>query len=91
MRSQITWTDLGRANLVEVDFSKSYLRRVILYEADVRQSKFSKTNLVGVCIKEADWLEKLDEWQVRGAQEVRDEYEVVEDVTGRTVYQLDLK
>jgi len=78
--------DLSYATLINADFRKSYLQNTSLYkanlknadlrEAELENTEFYKATLDGVKVKELDWIEKLEEWEVVGRDTIKFYYEV---------------
>lgn len=102
--ASIQWTD-GRgawfngANLAGVDFLATDLRRANLSKAnlcetnltrtDLREANLTGAELTHAAIQEDNWLELLEEWQVRGAADIQASYRMVKDTTGLSRYRLE--
>ncbi|MEM7367043.1 MAG: pentapeptide repeat-containing protein [Bacteroidota bacterium] len=72
--SDLLGTDMSQADLRQVNFSNSNLTRVVLADADLRGA-----NLTNAAVQHAQWLDRLTEWQVRGAAEIQQRYILVKD------------
>ena len=81
--------DLQHAVLTNADLTGAKLQRTRLHQADcthanltlarLRETDLSETVLQQVAVFEADWIEKLEQWQVVGAAAISQTYRLVED------------
>ncbi len=78
----LTSVDFAGTNLTKVNFSQANLD-----DADLRGINLSEADLIGVQLNKAlvdkNWLDKLKEWQPTGAQEMQQNYNVVNDTFSR--------
>ena len=74
------WAELGSSLLNEADFSDTDLLGTNLMKVN-----FGRTNLTGANLKSAnieeDWLDKLAQWRIVGADEIPTLYKIVPDKT----------
>jgi len=77
--ADLNGTDLTRANLSKINLSETNLIYVNLSEANLNEADLSKVKLNKAVVKEENWLEKLNEWQVTGAKEIQETYKVVKE------------
>ncbi len=82
-------TDLTRANLSKVNLSETNLIYVNLSEADLNEADLSNVKLNKAVVKEENWLQKLNKWQVKGAKEIQESYKVVKEKTDDSNYHLE--
>ena len=68
--------DLKKSYLQNTNFYKSNLENADLREADLENTDLSYARLAGVKVKEVNWIEKLEEWEVVGADSIKILYEV---------------
>jgi len=74
------WAELGSTLLNEADFSDADLLGANLMQAHLGRINLTGVNLKSVNIEE-DWLEKLPQWRVVGADEIPKLYKIVPDKT----------
>ncbi len=84
-------TGLRRANL-----NGAMLKDANLKGADLSETVLTKANMSGVeltraAVYEKNWLEKLSEWQVTGAREIREKYKIAKDKSGQYEYRVEKK
>ena len=77
-----------KANLTEAVLDSATMNWVDLSEANLVKADMSRVKLIKAGIKSDNWLEKLSEWQVKGAREIKEQYKIVEGIQGRTAYSL---
>ena len=87
--ADLNGTNLTRANLSKINLSETNLIYVNLSEADLNEADLSNVKLNKAVVKEENWLEKLNEWQVTGAKEIQDSYKVVKEKPGELNYLLE--
>lgn len=79
---------MRRANLSKTNFNQAKLILVKLEDANLTQTNLSEVDLRKAGFKEKKWLDKLNEWEVIGAKEIQEKYEVAVDKTGKANYRL---
>lgn len=67
-------TNMSETNLKEVDLSHSNLTRAILKNADL-----TGANLSNAAVQNPKWLDKLTEWRVIGAEDIQQNYILIDD------------
>ncbi len=70
-------TIFERANLSKVDFTGSNLLLANLNEAIMTETELSETRV------DKDWADKLAKWKITNAQQLKAQYEVIPDTTGK--------
>jgi uncharacterized protein YjbI with pentapeptide repeats len=76
-------SDLSQADLSEADLSEAYLSRTNFSEANL-----TGINLTRAVVSDEDWLEKLDQWRVIGAKEIKENYQLVGHESNASLYRL---
>lgn len=89
--SILTDTDLRYADFTQADLSFADLRR-----ADLKFATLYGANLIGVKLDSVEiddprWIEKLIKWQVKGEQEIKSKYQIVESENSSTYHIRKLK
>ncbi|MEM6966004.1 MAG: pentapeptide repeat-containing protein [Bacteroidota bacterium] len=77
-------TDLSQANCNKTNLEKANLRWAVLNNTTFTEANF--TDIVEVTkagVIEKNWLEKLTDWKVIGAEAIQKEYQLVEEKTTR--------
>lgn len=90
-------TDFRRADLRGADLTEADMGSTILNEADLRGANFTEVNLKGfnevqldkAVVAEADWLEKLVEWRVQGAEDIQRRFRLVIENPGFSDFRLE--
>ncbi len=101
--TDLQWADLNNAlfngaNMERADFFGSNLLRVnmsdaILVDANLRRINLTEANFSGAdlhkaTVEEEDWMNAINNWLVVGRKEIQNNYNIIDDTTGRTKYQL---
>lgn len=73
--------DLLGSLLPKANLSGADLREASLVRVDLAEAIFKATDLRQTAVQHEEWLERLQEKQVIGADEVRGQYKMVEDTT----------
>lgn len=81
-------TTLEKANLNAANLSTAKLLYSNLSEASLEGANMSEVNLIIAGVKEENWLNKLSDWNVIGAEEIRKKYKIEIDKSKRTNYHL---
>lgn len=87
----LTGAELGRANLLNANFTGSNLKLCNFSEANLEAANMTGVDLGKATTDVANWFEKLIQWQVKGAKEIQENYEISKDVAGQYNYRLRLK
>lgn len=87
--ANLTGVDLLGAALKRTNLSKANLTEANLSRANLSEAKMSGIELTRSTVEEENWLEKLNEWRVKGAKEVKARYKIVDDITGKSNYRLE--
>ncbi len=82
MESDLTWTNLRNANLSNAQLKNAKMRVTNLIGINMSQANLEGVDLTGSIILEENWMDKLDEWQVEGAEEIKREFDIVIDKSG---------
>jgi uncharacterized protein YjbI with pentapeptide repeats len=92
-KADLQWSDLSGVLLQEGNLTAAYLGGVKLTranlhhanlaEADLRNATLVEANLTncelsGIAISEQDWLIRLKEWRVQGAEQINSRYEIAD-------------
>ncbi len=80
-------TDLSQANLEDANFTKANLVTTVFIGANLTGADLTEADLLGAKI-DKDWLEKLDTWQVIGAKNIQESYEIGEEALPQYKYKL---
>lgn len=75
--ADLSWTKLIKVNLSSANLTESRLRT-----AELRDANMIGTILDKVAVGE-DWLKNIFEWQIRGAEEILKDYDVIKDSSDR--------
>ena len=57
--------------------------------ADLNGADLTRAELAGATVELDDWMDKLDEWGVRGAERIRENYKIVFDTSGNSRHRLE--
>ena len=97
--TDLKWTNFSEANLRHSNLTKTNLRRANFSNADLSGANLSGANfsvatlqgaeLHQAIVEEENWLEKLEEWEVTGAESIRERYQIVKDTSGEFNYRLE--
>ena len=88
-------TKFNRANLTNADLTDANLTLADLIESNLIGATLSGANmsgaeLNGAFVSEKNWFELLHTWKVKGAKEIQEKYNLVEEGTGeQTQYRLE--
>ncbi len=80
-------TVLARANLSGARLNEANLGKVSLREANLAGTELDRTS-----VEAEDWFEKLNEWRIAEAREIRVGYRIADDTAGRykeSIYRLE--
>lgn len=80
--ANLNGVELVDADLTQANLSNANLSGAILKKARMHEAVLSDANLNQVLVKEADWLAKLSEWHVVGAEALQQTYETFADAAG---------
>ena len=91
--SNLDSADLFRANLIRANLDRSVLKNTNLTlanlsEANLTEADLTNAVLTDVIVKEQNWLTLLNEWHVKGAEEIQHLYKLVIEGTESSRYQL---
>jgi len=78
--------DFKFAVLTKANFSEANLISVDLTKADLREVNFSDVDLYKATFEEENWIEKLQEWKVVGAEKIGVKYEIKKDLSNVSNY-----
>ncbi len=82
-------TTLVRAQLTGAILSEANMTVGNLIEANVTGSDMTGINLTDVIVDDKNWLSRLNEWQVIGAEELQRNYKLSHEVSnGKSIYRL---
>ena len=89
--ADLTGADIFGTDLVRTNFQGTRLNKVDLRETNMSGALLYQTDLTDallrdIRIQEPEWLRKLSEWRVLGAESALQKYEVVKDKTERAPY-----
>lgn len=88
-------TKFNRANLTNANFTDANLTLADLIESDLRKATFSGSNMTGAelngaIVSQKEWFDLLEKWKVKGAKEIREKYNLIEeDAGGQIQYRLE--
>lgn len=81
-------TNLEAAILRNANLDGANLLFSILRNTNFENANLSQVNLIKAGVKEINWLEKLQKWEVIGVKDIKETYKVIEDGSKRTEYML---
>lgn len=90
-QADVTGTDLFGTDLKGAVFREAILKEVDLRETDMTEALLNRADFTEALLRdirtnEANWLAKLADWKVLGAQNARDSYHIIPDKSGRSAY-----
>ena len=86
--ADLTWVDFKEANLSRANLKNATLSGSNLSQADLYESDMTKANLYKATVEEENWLEKLEEWKIIGAEDLQNSFYIIPDQSGEFNYRI---
>lgn len=80
--SEIRGNNFANANLSGAVLNNAVMRVTNLSNAILNDANLEGADLTGSVVEEENWLEKLENWQIKGAQQIQEKYDIGLDESG---------
>lgn len=87
-RTDMFGSDLSRSNFRGTNLNLVDIRMALADEVSFERAFMWESLLRELSVRENDWLSKLDEWKVEGAGDLQSRYEMTNDQSGKSKFQL---
>lgn len=89
--ASLTGANLDQANLTGVNLDQADLRLANLCDANLSGAHLNEVILNKTRVREPNWLQQLNLWQVQGTPAMLDDLEVTADEGGKNQYLITVK
>ncbi len=86
--SDLSGTELKNANLGNANFSNTILKWVDLGDAILDSTNFTQVDLSKATVFDKKWMEKLKEWNVKGADKIEKSYQIENGIPGKNNFRI---